>query len=162
MASYYMICRIVIIVLVILKISDDFTTQYLLLLTCTLAAFIHLAVRPYANTFHNIFDGAILQFIVILSMLSTTELVDNYDKNFVSVIVYLLIILPLATSITIKLWVNRNSTQNAFKDCNKRCLQKWRNVVATDDDEEPIVNEVSVVDVNTRRNATCTTVYVNV
>ena len=159
-ASYYMICRIVIIVVVNLRISDDFTTQFLLLLTCTLTAFIHLTVRPYVNTFHNIFDGAILQFIVMLSILPTTELVDNYNKIFVSVIVYLLIILPLATSITINLWINKNNIQNAFKDCSKSCLQKWHNVVATDGDDEEAID--MHVDDNTRRNATCTTVHVNV
>ena len=116
-----------------------------------------------------VFDGAILQLIVILSMLPIIELVDNYDKTFVLVMIYLLIILPLASSITIKLWVNRNNIQNAFKNCSKSCLQKWHNAVARptddDDDEELIdihVNEVRVVDDNTRRNATCTTVHVNV
>ena len=49
-----MICRILIIVLVIVEISDNFTTQCLLLLICALTAFIHLAVRPYENTFYNI------------------------------------------------------------------------------------------------------------
>ena len=156
-ASYYMICRIVIIVLVILKISDDFTTQYLLSLTCALMAFIHLSVRPYVNTFHNIFDGAILQFIVILSILPIIEFINYYNKVFVLVIVYLLIILPLASFITIKLWVNRNKIQSAFKDCCKKCLHKLYNAVPTDDVEELVdVNEAHVAvdnnNINTRIN----------
>ena len=35
-ASYYMICQLVIILLVIIKVSDDFTTQYLLISSCAL------------------------------------------------------------------------------------------------------------------------------
>ena len=69
-AGYYMICRLVIILLVIVKISDDdFTTQYLLISSCALMQLIHVLVRPYASTVHNIFDGIILQLIVIISVL---------------------------------------------------------------------------------------------
>ena len=35
-AGYYMVCRLVIILLVIIKISDEFTSQYFLISTCTL------------------------------------------------------------------------------------------------------------------------------
>ena len=85
-ASYYMICRLVIILLVIIKVSDDFTTQYLLISSCGLMQLIHVLVRPYASTIHNIFDGIILQLIVIISVLPVIEFVDQYDKIFVLVI----------------------------------------------------------------------------
>ena len=160
-AGYYMICRIVIVILVTLKISDDFTTRYLLLLACALIAIIHLTVWPYVETFHNIFDGAILQFIVILSFLPIIDLVDNYDEIFALVMVYLLTALPLASFITIKMWVNRHKIHNTFKYCSKKCLQKYHSVIATDDDDEPLVNELSAVDDN-RTSRTCTAVHVNV
>ena len=160
-AGYYMICRIVIVILVTLKISDDFTTRYLLLLACALIAIIHLTVWPYVETFHNIFDGAILQFIVILSFLPMIDLVDNYDEIFPLVMVYLLTALPLASFITIKMWVNRHKIHNTFKYCSKKCLQKYHSVIATDDDDEPFVNELSAVDDN-RTSRTCTAVHVNV
>ena len=48
-AGYYMICRLVIILLIIVKISDDFTTQYLLISSCALMQLIHVLVRPYAT-----------------------------------------------------------------------------------------------------------------
>ena len=164
-AGYYMICRIMIIILVTVKISDDFTTQYLLLLLCALIAIIHLSVWPYAEIFHNIFDGGILQLIVILSMLPMIDLVDNYDETFVFVMVYLLTTLPLASFIAIKLWVNRLKIHNTFKYCSKKCLQKYLSVIATNDhdgdDEEPLVNEFSIVD-NNRRSRMCTTAHVNV
>ena len=114
-AGYYMICRLVIILIVIVKISDDFTTQYLLISSCALMQLIHVQVRPYASTIHNIFDGIILQLIVIISVLPIVEFVDNYDETFVPVIIYLLVILPLTSFVAIKFWINRNIIQNAFK-----------------------------------------------
>ena len=94
-AGYYMICRLVIILLAIVKISNDFTNQYLLMSSCALMQLIHVLVRPYVSTISNVFDGIILQLIVIISGLSTVKLVDNYNETFVLVITYLLMILPL-------------------------------------------------------------------
>jgi len=85
-ASYYMICRIVIILLFIVKISDEFTTQYLLISSCALMELIHVLVRPYVGTIHNICDGVVLQLITTLSVLSIAEFVDNYDKTLIVVV----------------------------------------------------------------------------
>ena len=68
-----MIRRLVIILLVIMKISDDFTTQYMLISSCILMQLIHVLVKPYVSTIHNIFDGIILQLIVIISVLCTNS-----------------------------------------------------------------------------------------
>ena len=114
-AGYYMICRLVIILLVIVRISDDFTTQYLLISSCALMQLIHVLVRPYVSTIHNIFDGIILQLIVIISVLPIVDFVDSYDETFVVVAIYLLVILPLLSFIAIKVWINRNDIQKSFK-----------------------------------------------
>ena len=113
-AGYYMICRLVIILLVIVKISDDFTTQYLLISSCALMGLIHILVRPYANAIHNILDGILLQLIVIISVLPIVEIVDNYDETFVVVIAYLLVILPLTSFIAVKFWINKNKSKNSL------------------------------------------------
>ena len=149
-AGYYMICRIVIILLTIVKISNDFTTQYLLLITCALMSFIHLTVQPYVDTFQNIFDGVILQFIVALSVLPIIEFVNYYDEIFVSIIVYFLTILPLASFAVIKPWINRETIRHVFK----KCLHKY-NVVSTNDvDNITDMNEIGIVADNPGRNAT--------
>ena len=103
-AGYYMICRLVIISLVIMNNSDDFTTQYLLISSCALMQLIHVLVRPYASTIHNILDGIILQLIVIISVLRVVEFFDDYDETLVVVVAYLLVICPIVLFITIKLW----------------------------------------------------------
>ena len=102
-AGYYMICRLVIISFVINN-SGDFTTQYLLISSCALMQLIHVLVRPYASTIHNVFDGIILQLIVIISVLPVVEFVDNYDETLVVVVAYLLVICPITLFIAIKLW----------------------------------------------------------
>ena len=153
-AAYYMICRIVIIVLVIAKISDEFTTQYLLISACALMGLIHLLLKPYISMIDNIFDGIILQSIVILSVLPIVEYVDNYNETFVEVIAYLLLIWPLAGFIAIKLWINRNKIQNAIKRC-KTTICSFTAAPTNDCDQLIEVNEFGVVvDDSMRKNAT--------
>ena len=159
-AGYYMICRLVIILLVIVKISDDFTTQYLLISSCALTQLIHLLVRPYASTIHNIFDGIILQLIVIISVLPVIEFVDQYDKIFITVIIYVLVILPLISFIAIKARNHLISKKvNIIQIASYKCITIFStcyyNKIATDDPQEPVeIREFSViVDENIRRNA---------
>jgi len=154
-ASYYMICRIVIILLFIVKISDEFTIQYLLISSCALMGLIHVLVRPYVSTIPNIFDGVILQLIVIISVLSIVEFVDYY-KTFVVVTAYILIISPLVSFIVIKLWINRNKIKNTLKYWVEKFSHIY-NKIPTEDIEEPINNETDefgfVIDDDMRRNA---------
>ena len=154
-AGYYMICRLVIILLVIIKISDDFTTQYLLISSCALMQLIHLLVRPYASTIHNIFDGIILQLIVIISVLPFIEFVDQYDEIFVTVMIYVLVILPLIIFIAMKVRINKNIIQIAFYKCKHIFISYYYNEVAIDGPQEPVeIREFGViVDENMRRNA---------
>ena len=157
-AAYYMICRIVIILLVIVRVFDDFTTQYLLLIVCALMALIHLIIKPYVQAIDNIFDGIILQLIVMIAVLPIVEFVDNYNAMLVLVVTYLLIMLPLASFITIKLLVHKteikNVINNAIKYCFKRCSRQIEHNITTDDMELPI-NEIGItIDDSMRRNAT--------
>ena len=152
-AGYYMVCRLVIILLVIVKISDDFTNQYLLISSCTLMALIHVLVRPYASTFHNIFDGIILHLIIIISGLSIVEFVDNYNETFVLVVTYSLIILPLASFVAIKIWVNKSNMQNDCKGCITKHIQKYTAISADAVEEPNEMNEsIIIIDDNIRKN----------
>ena len=153
-AGYYMLCRLVIILLVIVKISDDFINQYILISSCALMQLIHVLVQPYISTFLNVFDGIILQLIVIISGLSAVEIVDNYDETFVLAITYLLVILPLTSFVAIMLWFSKKAIINAIKDCKVKYFHKY-SVSPNDDIEQPIeANEIEIiVDDNMRRNA---------
>ena len=142
-----------IILLVIVKISDDFTNQYLLISSCTLMALIHVLVRPYTSTIHNVFDGIILHLIIIISGLPAVEFVDNYDETFVVVIIYLLVILPWISFIAIKLWVNKSNMQNDCKGCITKHFHKYTAVPTANAEETTEMNEnVIIIDDNVRRN----------
>ena len=159
-AGYYMICRLVIILLVMVKISDDFTTQYLLISSCALMQLIHVLVKPYVSTIHNIFDGIILQLIVIISVLPIVEFADNYDETFVLVIIYILIILPLISFIIIKFWINKKNILNFIKRNilnATKCSHKY-NTIPTDDGEKQV--ECTVVDDDSRKRTSSTEVVV--
>ena len=164
-ASYYMICRIVIIILIIARISDLLITQYLLISACALMEFIHLMVRPYVSIFYNIFDGAILQLIVIMSVLPIVEFVDNYHTTLVIVTAYVLIILPFTSFIAINLWIRKTKVQDAtkkiqyaIKSFSMKCLSKFiYTALPTDDTDEPRSEAGIIVDDTIRRNATVVT-----
>jgi len=117
-------------------------------------ALIHLMVKPYANEVYNIFDGAVLHLIVLLSVLPIVQFIDSYNEVFALIVAYLLIILPLASFITIKLWININKMQNTFKYWIEKCSHAYNgmHIHTVDNLINDEMNEVSIDDV--RRNAT--------
>ena len=153
-AGYYMVCRLVIILLVIVRIFDEFTTQYLVISACALMQLIHVLVRPYANTILNVFDGMVLQLIVIISALPIVEFVDKYDETSALVIIYILVIWPLISFIGIKLWINKKRIKTSYKYFKERCSHMYKPLHG-DDVEEPIEeNEIGIIiDDSMRSNA---------
>ena len=137
-ATYYMICRVVIILLIIVRVFDEFTTQYMLFISCTLMALIHLIIRPYNKAIQNTFDGVVLQLIVIISILPMVEFLDNYNRVLVVVITYLLIISPIASFITIKFLLHKNQIKNVIKDWFEWCSWKLEYSMISSGDIEPI------------------------
>ena len=154
-AAYYMICRIIIIVLIIVRISDDFTTQYLLISACTLMALVHLIVRPYINTIHNTFDGVILHLMVIICVLPLVEFADSYNETLVMMITYLIIFLPLASFIAIKLFIHRSMIKDAKKYCSSMCSKSRQfnyKMIPLDDPEVPKNESGVTVDHEIKKN----------
>ena len=137
-ATYYMICRVVIILLIIVRVFDEFTTQYMLFISCTLMALIHLIIRPYNKAIQNTFDGVVLQLIVIISILPMVEFLDNYNRVLVVVITYLLIISPIISFITIKFLLHKNQIKNVIKDWFEWCSWKLEYSMISSGDIEPI------------------------
>ena len=111
----YMVCQLAVILLAIVGIFDEFTTQFVLISTCAVMELIYVLVRPYVNTIHNIFDGIILQSIVVVSVLPIPELDDENSKTLVVVIAYILVLWPLASFVAIELWINQKNMLDTFK-----------------------------------------------
>ena len=69
-AGYYMICRLLIIIIVISNSSNEVFTSYILIAASGIIALIHLMVKPYANNeILNRFDGLILQLVILITAL---------------------------------------------------------------------------------------------
>jgi len=103
-AAYYMICRLVIILIVIINPSDASMTQFLLVVSSTILALIQLILRPYSSKFLNIFDGVILQIIILVSLI---PVVESLDQDLSIVIAFTLVILPLINFLIMEVLVNK-------------------------------------------------------
>ena len=95
-AAYYMICRLVIIIIIITAPSSDFIFQYLLIGACVVIALIHHIFKPYNEEYDllNRFDGTILQLLVLISVLPLVEFFDAFNSNLITGIAFVLILLP--------------------------------------------------------------------
>ena len=91
-AAYYMICRLLIIMITINFGSDDPTAQYLLIIVCAVIVLVHLIVKPYNIMMLNVFDGLFLLLLVLTTVLL---LVDFTQSNLVIQVTLLLLFLPL-------------------------------------------------------------------
>ena len=69
-AAYYMICRLVIIVIIIADTTYNRTIQFLLFTATITMAFVHAIIRPYASDVLNVFDGLILKLMIFVSFYS--------------------------------------------------------------------------------------------
>ena len=102
-AGYYMICRLLVIIIVISNSSNEFITSYILITASGIIALTHLIIRPYANNeILNRFDGFILQLVIFITAL---PLFDQLDSSLVIGIAFVLITLPLLTAMA--LFLNR-------------------------------------------------------
>ena len=117
-AAYYMICRILIIVIIIIANPSDYVNaQFLLVAASMILALIQLIVRPYERNILNIFDGFVLHAMALVAM---TPLINNYNQYFLLSITYILIMLPLIVFTLMELFINKH----AIKKITKRLCHK--------------------------------------
>ena len=82
-AAYYMICRLVIIIIIIANSTNDFIFRYLLIIASVIMDLIHQILRPYSNSLLNVLDGIILHLLVLVSVLPLVEFFNSFDSNLV-------------------------------------------------------------------------------
>ena len=150
-AGYYMICRLIIIIIII---ADVFISRYLSLTATTIIALVHEMIRPYNDNTLNVFDGAILLLVVLVTAL---PLFETFDSSLVKGISFVLVILPLVQFVVMKIHTNKRTlikvTINAIK-----CFQD------EDVTDNNVANDVAnndidlVIDDSMRRNATIATI----
>ena len=157
-AAYYMICRLIIITILICNLSDTFISRYLLITATTIMALIHLLVRPYVDNILNMSDGAILQLMVLVTVLPLFEYFDTYDSTLVMVIIFILVIFPLIQFIVIKLLISKQT----LKAITKKTIKYFsaQNLAHEDVAVDNVISNTSAatfatltIDDNMRRNA---------
>ena len=119
-AAYYMICRLIIVSIIIANLSEAFISQFLLITASTIIALIHLIVRPYVDDVLNMFDGAILQLMVLVTVLPLFEYFDSFDSNLVVAAAFILIILPLVQFTVMKVFISKQTIKVITKKTIKR------------------------------------------
>ena len=69
-AAYYLICRLVIMLITYFANNDYGTMIYYLQTTCVIVAMTHIWIKPYKNDVHNVIDGVILLIMPLIVNLS--------------------------------------------------------------------------------------------
>jgi len=116
-AAYYMICRLVIIIITITTSSDDFTSRYILITASISIALLHLTVRPYSSKHLNAFDGFILNLMVLVTVVPFFEYFDNFDTDLVLTLSFLLLFLPLIIITLLGVINNKENCRKLVQSC---------------------------------------------
>ena len=158
-AAYYMICRLVIIIIIMANSSNGFVFRYLLITACVTMDLIHQISRPYSCNFLNVFDGTILHFLVLVSVLPLVEFFDTFNSSLVLIIALTLVILPLLIFITMSLMINKEKIKKLPRYCYMKCLKlrlrNYNEIPLNETEESTNEDEyVNVIDDSRRVNAT--------
>ena len=153
-AGYYMICRLIIIIIIIANFADVFISRYLSLTATTIIALAHEMIRPYNDNTLNIFDGAVLLLVVLVTAL---PLFETFDSSLVKGTSFVLVILRLVQFVMMKIHTNKQTlikvTKNVFK-----CFQD-EDVTDNNVANDAANNDIDlVIDDSMRRNATIATI----
>ena len=116
-AAYYMICRLVIIVIIIANPTLNITVQFLQVALCTMLALIQLIIRPYVSNILNIFDGFVLQIMILVSIV---PLIESYDQNLLLSVAFVLIALPLIAFAVMELFIHKNGIKKISRHIHRK------------------------------------------
>ena len=155
-AGYYMICRLVIITTVIANSSNEFIFYYLLITACVIVALVHQSLRPYSSSLLNAFDGIILHFLVLVSVLPLVESFDNVNSNLLVGITFIFLILPVMIFVIMSIMINKEKIKRLPGCCYIKCSR----LHLRDSSNEILLNAsdanvyVNVIDDTSRRTNT--------
>ena len=94
-ASYYMICRLVMLLIVNTYITNVFTIAYLQLVALIIMALIHFIVRPYVSKTLNAVDGLFLLTMILVSLLQPFEASNGFSSDAIVGLSFSLVVFPL-------------------------------------------------------------------
>ena len=147
-ASYYMICRLAQITVVVYS-SDFLITQYILIVTSVIVSLIHVVVRPYNNNTLNIFDGIVLH---LMTLVATFPVFDSFNSTSIITITFVLIILPLVIFFIMGSIMHKEVIRSLFMICKPKNTELA--VKEENNNEGPMQEFDMIVDESTRTNTT--------
>ena len=107
-ATYYKICRLVQIAIVVYS-SDFLITQYILTIANVIVSIIHIIIRPYSNMCLNVFDGFILQLMVLVAVVPVFNAINS---TIIVTVTFTLVILPLLVFLIVTLIIHKECVRN--------------------------------------------------
>jgi len=112
-ASYYMICRVVLLIIVNANVNNIYTLAYLKLGALVIMTFIHFTVRPYSNRILNCFDGFLLLTTIMVVILQLIQASSGFATNAVIGLSFFFVLLPLFINIVLIIpYVNKDYIKN--------------------------------------------------
>ena len=104
------------------------------------------------------FDGTILHFLVLVSVLPLGEIFDDYNSNLLVGITFILIILPLLIFTSMILMLNKEKIRRLPGYCYSKCSKLHYNQIPMNEIEESFDEEenVNIIDDSTRSRVNTT------
>ena len=159
-ASYYMICRLVMLLIVNTYITNVFTVAYLQLVALIIMATIHFIVRPYVSVTLNAVDGSFLLTMILVAILQPFEASNGFTANTIIGLAFTLLVLPLLVFLfLVTPFMNRQHIKGFVIFCVSFVRSIKKNEPRNNNIEMPNVNQPYEITVDDAlREATATTI----
>jgi len=145
-----MICRVITIVIILAIPTNNNLSQFSLIFSSVILAFIPIIVKPYNYNILNIYDGLILLLVVIATLL---QLIDDASEQLSMVTIIIVIILPLIFFVALELIVHKDTIKTFTKKIS--VYFKAEPPSTANDNNEVLMGDIGIIiDDNMRRNAT--------
>ena len=116
-ASFYMIFRLIILIILVINATNVFITLYLLLVSCSLMMFVHTTVRPYSNHLLNLFDSFVLLIMTFIIALLIIETYHGFPTNTTLGIAFALLTLPVIVFSLMIAYLHLKSIKEVLSSC---------------------------------------------
>jgi len=150
-SAYYMICRLVIIVIIISIPSSNDLSQFLLIFSTVMLAFVPISLKPYDHKILNIFDGLMLRLMVLVTLI---PLAENVSQQLSTATIIIVMILPLILFIALELIVHKETIKTAVAKMAENFKTKQVPTPNENNNDIPMGDIGLVNDDNMRKNAT--------
>ncbi|XP_065912895.1 uncharacterized protein [Dysidea avara] len=159
-ASYYMICRLVMLIIVNANITNVFVVSYLQLVAIVIMTLIHVIVRPYVSKTLNAVDALLLLTMILVTILQPFEASNGLTANTITGLAFTLVVFPLLIFLLLVTpFMNRQHIKEFIVFCKSTVKSIKKDEPRNKDIEMPNVNQQYEVTVDDAlRKATATTI----